>query len=55
MIEEILQNQVPYLLNGKKLYEEEDVKKMLVELLQKLQPVHKDKAPEREYYPGATC
>lgn len=55
MIEELLQKHVPYLHKGKKLYEEEDVKKMLVELLQKLQPVYEEKAPEREYYPGATC
>lgn len=55
MIEEILNKQVPYLHNGKRLYEEDDVKKMLIELLQKLQPIHEEKAPEREYHPGATC
>lgn len=35
MIEEILSNFSPYLIKGQKLYDEEDVKKMLIQILQK--------------------
>jgi hypothetical protein len=35
MIEEVLQSFTPYILKGKKLYDEEDVKKMATKIIQK--------------------
>lgn len=55
MIEEIINKHVPHIVNAKRLYEESDVKAMMVELLRKMNPPYEDKAPEREYHPGATC
>jgi hypothetical protein len=55
MIEEIIGKHTPYIVNAKKLYDEADVKAMMVELLKKLNPPFVDKSPEREYHPGATC
>lgn len=56
MIEDILEKYTPYLHNGKRLYEEEDVKKMLVMVIQKSYHSHNDnKQINVEQYPEATC
>jgi hypothetical protein len=54
MIEEILEYFTPYIVNGMKLYDEEDVKKMLVKLIQKnMQHLYNNKQVEQ--YPEASC
>ena len=54
MIENILENFTPYLYNGKKFYEEEDVKKMMIQILQKNLSM-KSYENTIEQYPEATC
>jgi hypothetical protein len=56
MIEDILEKFTPYLHNGKRLYDEEDVKKMLVSVMQKSwHPHNSNKEVNVEQYPEATC
>lgn len=56
MIEDILEKFTPYLHNGKRLYDEEDVKKMLVSTIQKSwHPYNVNKEFNVEQYPEATC
>lgn len=55
MIEDILEKFTPYLHNGKRLYDEEDVKKMLVSTIQKSwYPYNTNKEVNVEQYPEAT-
>lgn len=58
MIEDIIEGMTPYILKGKKLYEEEDVKRALAKMLQAaIGPVvNKPIEPsELNEYPEATC
>jgi len=56
MIEDVLERFTPFLIKGQKLYSEEDVKKMLVSVMQKSwYPYSNNKQPHIEQYPEASC
>jgi hypothetical protein len=56
MIEDILEQFTPFLIRGKKLYSEEDVKKMLVSVIQKSWCLDNNKKQVHiEQYPEVSC
>lgn len=59
MIEDVLIDFTPYIYKGKKLYDEEDVKKMIAKIMQKYifknDNFEESSGNPPEQYPEATC